>query len=1477
MAISTNLIKSFQLSALTTALALAGCGGGGGNDTLPPPSNPGQSNGGTTTPTTNVKDVDSITITKSFDTFILKQDEKFTIIANALKSGKPVEGVIVDATIPDPATSGIYVITPTPITTNANGEAAIELQIKDLAKATAYLKANSDKLSISVKPTNTKQAITNGTISLTGAAPSISTEITNVINDARSLMLSPSNANFKLEVGTQITVSAFVADSKGGALKNVPVTFDLSNLPSLGIYNLSGSTVNTDDRGIATITLQVMSLDKREDLKNGFQVDAFIDRDIDLKASNRPTFKGVDNLDTNSGSVTAESLVNSIILTPNVDSIPLTTGSTFTLTVTTNDKDNKPIGNAPIAFTYPTLAEYGLTVANSSATTNGSGQATVTFTVNSLTTAQKAKLIEGFTVNASSNGKFAQASLTAKNETAESLVNSISLTPSVDTISLAPNAQFSITATTLGKDGKPVSNAPVAFSYPTLADYGLTIANSSTNTNGSGQAVMTFAVNASLTTAQKAKLAEGFTVNASSNAKTATAVTLKAIKVATVADIAKVSFFTNKDLTTNTGDIINVTAQVRDTNNVSLANMPVSFTLLDSATATGITNTTPQAITDANGEAVLTLKVGTLTPDQKYYLQTSGLSFKATAGAITSSTVTLRTQEAITANSVNTLLLTSDSAIQLAVGSKVKVTALAMDKNGAVVPNAQVSFKVPTDSGLVNNTGAVVNTNANGEATIEVEIKELAKATTALQNGLVVTAQSGVSVGTTTVRSATSNANTEAYKLFVSPSKQTLTTANDSSTLTIRVTDVNGGIKAGIPVQLQMVDGIDKGLSFNKTSQLTTDANGLVIVDLVQSDIGLASKLDHTGKIKVIVNDGVYKQQEQELVFKITGTKVSNPTASKTSVNDSETVILSGKLVTGQVVNGVETPIANTELELFNSADPSTVLATISTDTVGQYTLNKIVSELGSTDNNGKLNLSLRVRDTALSTYQVFNDIYTLTKVNSANIAMVVYNTTSVIKGDEAINNEVSVTDSHAVTLNVPKAIITSANFNNAVSPVIYVSTTKGTLIQGTQTGTRIAVPVIIDSAGDWKAQLTINSNVAGSATIKFETDKAIELKTDNVTFISKDVRKLFLNPNISIVNTNGEAKITATVKDGDDRPIRNAIVEFSLIKDASGGRISSSYALTDDSGLATISYFSGKIPTQTNGVTIRSTVKNVRIGNTNELVISPQTTDTSLTVQNQASYIGVSLADKLDATLNDPVYYFRDGSLYVVNSLGKPAVNQPVSIAISPDYYRGGEFTVLTNSSGTQYWALQYYRNFTDSSLMKIDTTSLRYATNLDEITCQSEDINNNGILDISEDVNNNGILDISEDVNNNGILDISEDVNNNGKLDPFNPVTLLSRDGTPVALSGDGTATLVTDNTGKLDFKLRYPKDTASWFTAKLTVSTKVDGTESRNQLQRIEFPVLVSDVTDFTIRPNWKSPFAYANVIKINNDGKCVAPLP
>lgn len=518
MAISTNLIKSFQLSALTTALALAGCGGGGGgggNDTLPPPVKTGTvsvtnpSTGTDSTTTTNLASVKKVQLVSTSSDFYMNVGDSVELTVYALNGNNiGVANVPVNVQITDPSVTGVFSGIGPDLVTDDTGKAVIKLDIKSLTNDQKnYLKQNGLVVTTTVGTVSTSKILKGTDVNATNPTPTVTVSTVNL-----------TGSNIPLIIGSQVKVVATVLDDQKGVVKNTPVTFTLPSFADTGVASLSASTVLTDDKGEAVITLEVKSL----------------------------------------------------------------------------------------------------------------------------TDAQKQALLNGFTINATSNGKPAQA------------------------------------------------------------------------------------------------------------------LTLKGIKESTIADIANVNLVTNKDtLTTNTGDTINVTAQVRDTNNVSLANMPVSFTLLDSATATGITNTTPlQATTNANGEAVLTLKVGALTPDQKYYLQTSGLSFKATAGAITSSTVTLRTQGSITANSVNTLLLTSDSAIQLAVGSKVKVTALAMDKNGAIVPNGQVSFKVPTDSGLVNNTGAVVNTNANGEATIEVEIKDLAKATTALQNGLVVTAQSGVAVGTTTILSA---------------------------------------------------------------------------------------------------------------------------------------------------------------------------------------------------------------------------------------------------------------------------------------------------------------------------------------------------------------------------------------------------------------------------------------------------------------------------------------------------------------------------------------------------------------------------------------------------------------------------------------------------------------------------------------------------------------------------------------------------
>ncbi|RVU83212.1 hypothetical protein EOL70_18085 [Leucothrix sargassi] len=1393
---------------------------------------------------TSVKrlDVKSVKLTSPVNPFNIKIGERFTVTASVLNGnntgigGAPVEFNL----LTNPSVSGVYAVSDTSnITTNASGEATIELEVKSTA-AKDYLIQNGISIqAVSKNTMNTTPADVKGNITLKGIDPSsVPVEANIALVKQGALSSSLSNNIFDLTVGTTFDITATVADANQGPLSKVPVTFSLPGLESTGIANLSGSTVTTDTQGKAVIKLRIDSLSKTQRnylLTNGLVVNATV-----------PNGTKINPIKLSARDAGIDSVITSIAVTADRDDILMMAGSKVHVTASALNGNFGGVAASDLTFSIPDPALTNVfNITGTTVKTDEKGEASIDLEVkNLLTASQKAYLQNGLKVKVTApSGAVGEITLKAK------AVNEVSIDKVVlenfpnTPVVLSQGNEFIVMAHTVDAQNGAVTNAPVTFNLPDPTTTGIVSLSPSTVLTSEVAAPVepmigeraviipkgTAYIRLRVIDPAKAEklIASGYMVTAVSNGNVTQTLNVPLTKTAsqpTVNDIAKVNLVTDVNtLTTNNGDTINVTAQVRDAKNFSLANMPVSFTLLDAATATGITNTTPlQATTNANGEAILTLKVGALTPDQKYYLQTSGLSFKATAGAITSSTVTLRTQEAITANSVNTLLLTSDSAIQLAIGSKVKVIALAIDKNGAVVPNAQVSFKVPTDSGLVNNTGAVVNTNANGEATIEVEIKDLTKATTALQNGLVVTAQSGVSVGTTTVRSATSNANTPAYQFFVNKSKDSLTTGSDEMTLTIHVTDTKGGIKANVPVYLQILDnGVSYGLSFDKTSSLITDSSGNVVVTLKQSDIGLLSKLDHDAKIKVIVNDGNYRAEEQTLDIAVSGTVIQNATASKTSVLPTDNVTL-----TGTLLDGTQKAIANTTLELFNENDPTTVVATAVTNAAGTYSVTKTVSQLG-TDVGSKINLAVRVSNQANpASYQVFSNLYTLTKLNP--------NTTTITVSQNGVNtvdNEALVDQPYTITVNTPKV----AGYTK-----VYLSTTKGQLTVNGQSGTRISADV-----RDGKAEFNLTSGVPGNAVLTVEDEQGKPLQSDNISFISKNVDKFFLNSDITIVNTNGEAKVTATVKDSIDRPIKNAIVEFSLVKDASGGRISNAYVLTDETGLATIRYYAGKVPTAVDAVQIKSDVKAVRVGNTDMPINSPKTANKILTVQNQAASIGVSFSDKV-ASSDDEVYYIMNGSIYVVNSTGKPVVNQPVSVSVIPDYYRGGEFYAARDASGNAVaWGMRAYRDF--SKTLGI------IPTKIEDITCRAEDL----------------------DLNN--ILDSGEDTNTNGKLDPFNPVAILGGDGS--VLTQDGTATLTTDATGKLDIKLRYAKDTANWFTANVRVTTKVDGTEYVQQRSKFEFPVLVTDITDFTIRPNWRSPFADGAVINPIDSGSsynvCVTP--
>ena len=325
-------------------------------------------------------------------------------------------------------------------------------------------------------------------------------------------------------------------------------------------------------------------------------------------------------------------------------------------------------------------------------------------------------------------------------------------------------------------------------------------------------------------------------------------------------------------------------------------------------------------------------------------------------------------------------------------------------------------------------------------------------------------------------------------------------------------------------------------------------------------------------------------------------------------------------------------------------------------------------------------------------------------------------------------------------------------------------------------------------------------------------------------------------------VSVNGETKVIASVRDINDAPVKNALVEFSTVEDASSGKLSSGTALTDASGNAVVSYFAGKNATPVNGVKISTAVKSVKLGNSYLPVTGVQPQTTTFTVQNLSAWIGFAFADKVAPTA-DNIYYIRAGSIFINNSIGQPAVNQEVSISIVPKTYGVGLWKFIAKVPGVA--AIPEVKDPTTGAITTVgkDAIPEQPAKWIRQSFMGGSTIN--GFFSC-----------LSEDFNKNATLDSGEDYNGDGWLTPINPITVLAPNGTQIL----STQTVKTDATGKLDFSIRYAKEYAQWLTATVRVTTKVDGSEF-SQERDISLPVLDDDVItedNKGIRPNTISPF-------------------
>ncbi len=405
------------------------------------------------------------------------------------------------------------------------------------------------------------------------------------------------------------------------------------------------------------------------------------------------------------------------------------------------------------------------------------------------------------------------------------------------------------------------------------------------------------------------------------------------------------------------------------------------------------------------------------------------------------------------------------------------------------------------------------------------------------------------------------------------------------------------------------------------------------------------------------------------------------------------------------------------------------------------------------------------------------------------------------------------------VTVDLPTTV--------ADGTTVYLTTNKGTIDDNKTRVSAVATNGRVSFEN-------VQSTSPGEAilTVEYNGTKQLE-KT--ITYITNDVAKLSTQVTNSTVSINGVTTVIATVRDSNDAPVKNALVEFSTIQDSSGGRLSSSTALTDAAGNATVTYYAGQTSTPINGVTIQSTVKSVKLGNEYLAVNKSQTQHTSFTVQNLSAWIGFGFADKVSSSEN-AIYYTRNGSIFINNSIGQPAANQEVSIAILPKTYGIGLWKFIPSVPAVPA-VTDKDGNVTSPAVAEKPAKWIRQFFYLGNAK--------DGMYNCP-----------SEDVNNNAILDAGEDYNGDNQLTPLNPITVLDANGTAIS----STQTVKTDATGKLDFTIRYGKEYANWMTATVRVTTKVDGSEF-SQTRDITLPVLDTDVTTQDsnhIRPNTISPF-------------------
>ena len=868
------------------------------------------------------------------------------------------------------------------------------------------------------------------------------------------------------------TMTATVRDAKGNLLNDVKVTFNVNSAAA----KLSQTEVNSHD-GIATATLT--------SLKNGdYRVTASVSSGS--QANQQVNFIG----DQSTAALT--------LSVPSGD-ITVTNTAPLHMTATLQDKNGNPLKDKEITFSVPNDVASKFSISNGGkgmTDSNGVAIASLTGTLagTHMITARLANSNVSDTQPMTFVADKDRAVVVLQTSKAEIIGNGVDET--------------TLTATVKDPFDNAVKDLPVTFST-NPADTQLS--QSTSNTNDSGVAEVTLKG-----TVLGVHTAEAILLNGNRDTKI--------VNIAPDASNAQVTLnIPAQQVVTNNSDSVQLTATVKDPSNHPVAGITVNFTMPQDVAANFTLENNGIAITQANGEAHVTLKgkkAGTHTVTATLGNNNTSDSQPVTFVADkTSAQVVLQmSKDEITGNGVDNATL----------------TATVKDQFDNEVNNLPVTFS-SASSGLTLTPG-VSNTNESG----------IAQATLA-----------GVAFGEQTVTASLANNG-------ASDNKTVHFIGDTAAAKIIELTPVPDSIIAGTP----------QNSSGSVITATVVDNNGFPVKGVTVNFTSRTNSAEMTNGGQAVTNE------QGKATVTYTNTRSSIESGARPDTVEASLENGSSTLSTSINVNADASTAHLTLLQaLFDtvSAGDTTNLYIEVKDNYGngvpqqEVTLRVSPSEGVTPSNN------------AIYTTNHDGNFYTSFTATKAGV----YQVTATLENGDSMQQTVTYVPNVAnaeITLAASKDPVIADN-NDLTTLTATVADTEGNAIANTEVTFTLPEDVkanftlsdggkaITDAEG--KAKVTLKGTKAGAHTVtaSMTGGKSEQLV---VNFIA-DTLTAQVNLNVTednfIANNVGMTRLQATVTDGNGNPLANEAVTFTLPADVSASFTlgQGGSAITDINGKAEV------------------------------------------------------------------------------------------------------------------------------------------------------------------------------------------------------------------------------------------------------------------------------------------------------------------